>query len=95
MITYELPFFPGISDMSFLGEADTADVAVMATNTPAWEGGVRWGGEVGGIPCVNIGPWGRDYHTPLERLHMPYAFETLPVLLLDICQNLGRLSPAK
>ena len=89
------PFFPGISDMSFLGEADISDVAVMAANTPAWTGGVRWGGEVGGVPTINIGPWGRDYHTPLERLHMPYAFGTLPALLLDIVLTLGRSAPAK
>ena len=80
-------FFPGISDMSFLGEADTADVALIAANSPAWTSGVRWSGRVGGIPTVNIGPWGRDYHTPIERLHMPYAFEVLPGLLLDTARR--------
>lgn len=84
-------FFPGISDMSFLGEAGTADLPVMAANTPAWVSGVRWTGEVGGVPTVNIGPWGRDYHTPLERLHMPYAFNVLPLLLLDTAR--GVLKP--
>ena len=78
-------FFPGISDVSFIGEAVTRDVASIAANTPAWSTGVVWGGEVGGVPTVNIGPWGRDYHTPLERLHAPYAFGVLPGLLLDIC----------
>lgn len=86
-------FFPGISDMSFLGEADSGDLAMMMANTPAWRSGVRWDGEVGGVPCVNIGPWGRDYHTPLERLHMPYAFGTLPAFLLDIVLTLGAQSP--
>lgn len=78
------PFFQGISDVSFIGEAETASIDLIAANTPAWASGVRWGGEVGGIPTVNIGPWGRDYHTPLERLHTAYAFETLPSLILDI-----------
>ncbi len=84
-------WFPGISDMSFLGEWAGGDVPVMAANTPAWESGVRWSGEVGGVPTVNIGPWGRDYHTPIERLHAPYAFEVLPGLLLDVAREvLGR-----
>ena len=82
------PFFQGISDMSFLGEAETGDVALIAANTPAWRSGVRWGGAVGGIPIINIGPWGRDYHTPLERLYTPYAFDTLPRLILDMAETL-------
>jgi arginine utilization protein RocB len=80
-------FFPGISDMSFLGEAGELDLGVMAANTPAWVTGVNWTGEVANVPTVNIGPWGRDYHTPLERLHMPYAFEVLPRLLLETARG--------
>jgi arginine utilization protein RocB len=79
-----IAFFPGISDMSFLGEAQTEGLSVVAANTPAWQSGVRWAGEVGAIPTVNIGPWGRDYHTPLERLHLPFAFEVLPHLVFDV-----------
>ncbi|HEV2605502.1 MAG TPA: M20/M25/M40 family metallo-hydrolase [Microvirga sp.] len=82
-----IAFFPGISDMSFLGEADTAGVQLIAANTPAWASGVRWSGEVGAIPTVNIGPWGRDYHTPIERLHAPFAFEVLPALVLDTAKE--------
>ena len=37
-----------------------------------------------GYPCINIGPWGRDYHHMLERLHVPYAFHTLPMVLLAV-----------
>jgi arginine utilization protein RocB len=70
--------FPGISDMSFLGDAQTADLGVIAANTPAWSSGVRWSGAVVGVPIINIGPWGRDYHTPLERVETGYAFDLLP-----------------
>lgn len=78
------PFFPGISDMSFLGRIDEAAVPLIAANTPAWGHGIAWpaGAAALSVPAVNIGPWGRDYHTPLERLHVPYAFEVLPELLL-------------
>lgn len=77
------PFFQGISDMSFLGQAQVADVPFIAANTPAWTSGVRWSGQVCHLPTINIGPWGRDYHTPLERLYTPYAFDVLPGLVLE------------
>lgn len=87
-------FFPGISDMSFLGESEGADVPFVAANTPAWTTGVRWTGKVAKLPTVNIGPWGRDFHTPLERLHAPYAFEVLPALLGAVCRRLFEDAPA-
>jgi arginine utilization protein RocB len=78
-----ITYFPGISDMSFLGQADVDELPVIAANTPAWTSGARWSGEIGEIPIINIGPWGRDYHTRLERLHLPFGFEVLPMLVLD------------
>lgn len=75
-------YFPGISDMSFLGEA-SGDQSAVAANTPIW-GSSFVMPESAGYPCINIGPWGRDYHHWLERLHAPYAFETLPRVLLGV-----------
>jgi arginine utilization protein RocB len=79
-------YFLGISDMSFLGQADETDVPTIAGNTPAWGAGLHWteGRAFAGIPIVNAGPWGRDYHTVLERLHIPYAFNVLPDLIGEI-----------
>ncbi|WP_207484778.1 M20/M25/M40 family metallo-hydrolase [Arenibaculum pallidiluteum] len=84
-----LRYFPGISDMSFLGQADEGAIAAVAGNTPAWGAGIPWpeGPALGGVPIVNAGPWGRDYHTPLERLHAPYAFEVLPELVGGIARR--------
>jgi arginine utilization protein RocB len=85
------PFFPGISDMSFLaGRDDGAALEALAANTPAW--GTRLHFDYGvaarlGIPAVNIGPWGRDYHQRTERLHAPYAFGVLPELLWRVAQD--------
>lgn len=81
-------YFPGISDMSHLGQADAAAVPLIARNTPVWGHAIRWP-EPGapGVPIVNAGPWGRDYHTPLERLHTGYAFDILPELLLGIVKR--------
>lgn len=81
-------FFPGISDMSFLGEAEAGELALLKGETPAWESGIGWTGAVGQVPTINIGPWGRDFHTPLERLYTPYAFSVLPRLLLAVADRM-------
>ncbi len=79
-------YFAGISDMSFLGEADETALSCVAANTPVWGSLIRWpkGRALAQVPTVNIGPWGRDYHTPLERLHVDYAFNVLPGLIRDV-----------
>ena len=79
-----LKYFAGISDMSFFGEA-SGDLAVVAANTPIW-GTSFVMPEAAGYPCINLGPWGRDYHHWLERLHAPYAFEVLPLALLAVIE---------
>ncbi|MEI9411838.1 M20/M25/M40 family metallo-hydrolase [Mesorhizobium salmacidum] len=83
-------YFAGISDMSFFGEADESSLDIVARNTPAWKDAVRWPPKraLANIPTINIGPWGRDYHTPLERLHVGYSFTVLPRLIRDVCARL-------
>ncbi|MDP3897649.1 MAG: M20/M25/M40 family metallo-hydrolase [Mesorhizobium sp.] len=83
-------YFPGISDVSFFGQADDGQVAAIAANTPQWQGIVAGNSSFGaaGIPSINVGPWGRDYHTRLERMHTPYGFGVLPVLILGIVRRL-------
>lgn len=90
-------YFPGISDMSFLGDGDEASIPAVAANTPAWGAGISWpeGPALAGVPIVNAGPWGRDYHTMLERLHTPYAFRVLPELVADICERVLREADAE
>jgi arginine utilization protein RocB len=78
----KLRYFAGISDMSFFGEA-SGDLSVVAANTPIWGSSFELK-PAAGFPCVNIGPWGRDYHHWLERLHAPYAFDVLPRALLAV-----------
>ncbi|HZH27706.1 MAG TPA: M20/M25/M40 family metallo-hydrolase [Azospirillaceae bacterium] len=82
-------YFPGISDMSYLGQADEAAVPAIAAETPVWGVGIPWpdGPALGGVPIVNAGPWGRDYHTPLERVHVDYAFAVLPELVAEIARR--------
>jgi arginine utilization protein RocB len=82
-------YFAGISDMSFFGEA-SGDLSVVAANTPIWGTGFMMP-EAAGYPCINLGPWGRDYHQWLERLHAPYAFEVLPLALLAVIDAVASL----
>ena len=86
----EIAFFQGISDVSYLGEADVSVLPTIASNTPVWGCGIPWPDAEGvaGVPTINAGPWGRDYHTALERLHEAYAFEVLPGLLGAILERL-------
>ena len=81
-------YFPGISDMSFLGQpADAAGALVLARHTPHPEHLDPAPPEALRFPVVNIGPWGRDYHQRLERLHTPYSFGVVPELLWRICHT--------
>ncbi|MBG1231448.1 M20/M25/M40 family metallo-hydrolase [Aestuariivirga litoralis] len=83
-----LNYFAGISDMSCFGEA-AGSLDAVAANTPGW--GILFEmHEPAGYPTINLGPWGRDYHHWLERLHAPYAFETLPRALLAVIEAVAR-----
>jgi arginine utilization protein RocB len=86
----EVNYFAGISDVSFFGEV-SGELSVVAANTPIWGSGFIMP-EPGGYPTINIGPWGRDYHTWLERLHVPYAFEVLPRILLSVIEAVVKKS---
>ncbi len=86
----EVSYFAGISDVSFFGEA-SGDLSIVAANTPIWGTGFVMP-EPGGFPTINIGPWGRDYHTWLERVHAPYAFEVLPQVLLSVIEAVEKKS---
>ncbi|GGL17626.1 M20/M25/M40 family metallo-hydrolase [Deinococcus radiotolerans] len=79
------PYFAGISDVSFFGQvpsAGTQDVVARQTVHPAHVSPPREDGLK--FPVLNVGPWGRDYHQKLERVHRPYAFGTLPRLLCHL-----------
>jgi arginine utilization protein RocB len=88
-------FFTGISDMSFFGTAgDRGGMSVVAENTPASLWVDRPPADALTYPVVNIGPWGREFHQRLERLHAPYAFDLLPKFLIEIAGRvLGAQTP--
>ena len=76
--------------MSFLGPVDRDDIRQAAANTPVWGSSIPWNLDrdaTPGIPTINIGPWGRDYHHSLERADADYAFRVLPQLLSNVVRN--------
>ena len=88
-------YFAGISDMSFFGESHAGSLTELARNTPCWSvlvGLTR--SSLAQIPTLNLGPWGRDYHTPLERIETDYGFRVLPGLLCDLVERILTV-PAK
>ncbi|RUV67723.1 hypothetical protein EOA50_29170 [Mesorhizobium sp. M1A.F.Ca.IN.020.30.1.1] len=75
--------------MSFFGHRpDEADVSFVAANTPASALVDKVRQNVLSFPVVNVGPWGREYHQRLERVHTPYSFDELPRLLREIVSRL-------
>jgi len=78
------PFFPYISDMSFVSVSDDeAAIRSEQANNPAW------GGKLFvdydrirrlDIPVANIGPYGFDAHKKYERLDVGYSLEVVPNL---------------
>ena len=75
-------FLPIISDMSFLGAVSDIQLSAVAASSPAWGVDIEPSSMQSlGIPAINLGPWGRDYHHPHERVARDYAFRVLPELV--------------
>lgn len=81
----EVAYFPGISDLSYMGNAQSAGMMdSLAPNMPLWGKGYDIPFEAMGqlqIPVLNLGPAGRDAHKRTERLEAEFAFRSLPDLL--------------
>ncbi|GHG03624.1 peptidase M20 [Deinococcus piscis] len=80
-------YFAGISDMSFIGaplDSETLDELQRQLAAPTPNFCDRPQGTPLKFPTVNLGPWGRDYHQWLERVHLPYATQGLPAALWDL-----------
>lgn len=83
------PYFPGISDMSFLAPADSAQQrSFVRSQSPVLDASSAEETRISiDCPVINVGPWGRDYHQMGERVHKEYAFVELPELLWRLVQG--------
>ncbi len=78
------PYFPGLSDMSYLSVPAGTDLKRLKNNFPLW--GSRYAIPLDliaqlGIPFMNIGPLGKDAHKYVERLCLSYSFDVAAKLL--------------
>ncbi|HNR04971.1 MAG TPA: M20/M25/M40 family metallo-hydrolase [Bacillota bacterium] len=93
---YLEPFFPGLSDMSYLGLPDNIDVESLKTNLPLW--GDKYTIPLDAIaslniPFMNIGPLGKDAHKYTERINIPYSFEIASKLVFEAVLSALDASP--
>ncbi|MCX8013967.1 MAG: hypothetical protein N3A02_06720, partial [Rectinema sp.] len=84
------PFFPGISDMSFLSPAVSKEsLAFIKEASVVPQHDLEEYLEEGlNVPVINVGPWGREYHQAGERVNRRYAFIILPEFLHRLCCSL-------
>ena len=89
VILTEAPFFAGISEVSIFGQADDRVFEALALDTPVWTQAVQLGkGAFAQVPTVNLGHWGRDYLTLLDRAEADHLFCRLPRLLADLTKRI-------
>lgn len=80
------PFFPGLSDMSYLGLPDNISIGNLKANFPLW--GDKYTIPLDtiaklNIPFLNIGPLGKDAHKYTERLCISYSFNKAAKLVFE------------
>ncbi|RWZ60158.1 M20/M25/M40 family metallo-hydrolase [Halobacillus fulvus] len=81
----EVEYFPGLSDLSFIGPASVqSSIEDLLRQMPIQGNGYELPAESMEkitMPVINIGPLGRDPHQWTERLELTYSFEKLPEIL--------------
>ncbi|WP_026689366.1 M20/M25/M40 family metallo-hydrolase [Alteribacter aurantiacus] len=81
----DLPYFPGLSDLSYLQLPNKRDsLKMMLDNMPLWE--VKYdlplvAMEELNMPLMNFGPMGKGAHSWTERLQVTYSFGKFPKVL--------------
>jgi arginine utilization protein RocB len=88
-------WYPYVSDASYLAwRSEPADA--LATWMPSWGRSYALPVEAMqalDLDVVNLGPWGRDAHGLLERVHAPWAFERLPALIERVAREALAVAP--
>lgn len=78
-------FYTGISDLSYSGIENAQETADRLKESMPFFGGIYTLPleEIRNIsmPCVNIGPWGKDFHKLTERVYKVDLYERTPKIL--------------
>lgn len=79
-------FYTGISDLSYSSFQGDSSESILEANMPLYGRAYSIPFEAirnNACPCINIGPWGKDFHKISERVHLKDLTETTPRLLLE------------
>jgi len=82
-------YFTGISDLSY-SKLPSKNIEEEMKNIMGWKTKYCIPFEVlesVEMPCVNIGPWGKDFHKPSERVLKEDVFERTPKIIDYIIRN--------
>ena len=88
-LVYE-PYFPLLSDLSYLGHQAGAGIEDLVANMPIWPLGYSLpldGTRALDMPVINIGPYGFGVHQAGERVHRAYSFGAVPQLILETMER--------
>ncbi len=101
LLLKQRPYFPYLSDMSYLQLDPGVDLTALTTNMPVWSASTL--SALPGsytlpleaiqqlaLPAINWGPFGRGAHKRDEGTLMSYTFGVLPQLLYETIECLGR-----
>jgi len=95
-------YYPYLSDLSYLRLDAGIDTSALKANMPVWKQPTSEGKQVGSyylpleaieklnISVVNFGPYGQGAHQRNEGVMMSYSFDTLPQLICETIEELGR-----
>ncbi|MFD1018579.1 M20/M25/M40 family metallo-hydrolase [Thalassobacillus hwangdonensis] len=85
-------YFPGLSDLSFIGPVSSdSPLDDLLKHMPIQGRGFELPENVMKaitMPIINLGPRGKDAHQWTERLELNYSFEFLPEILKDTLQEM-------
>ncbi|MBQ0058814.1 MAG: M20/M25/M40 family metallo-hydrolase [Lachnospiraceae bacterium] len=78
-------YYTGISDLSYSYMKNADQVEAILDHSMAFFGDIYHiplkDIEAVSMPCVNVGPWGKDFHKLTERVYKEDMYERTPVIL--------------
>lgn len=87
-------YYTGISDLSYSALSDTIDLTTsVAANMPLWGNTYEIPFDTIRkikMPCINIGPWGKDFHKITERVLIKDLYHRTPKILDFVITHLLR-----
>lgn len=85
------PYFLGLSDNSYTScteiEQDLEAMSNMVTPKTLYHIPFEEIGKVA-MPSIIVGPWGKDYHTLVERVYLPDIEKTTPAVIAAIIEQI-------